>query len=150
MTVPAHVVARLRAANGTRRPTSEPLVGDLAVLDGTVDSTVGRVRSRWAHRGTLWLSVEAGSRLLVAPVARARRAAEPLPPVGGTFLATTASQAEGAPPRAYRPSDWPAPAGALRTLMASGETLYEGFHRRLIETRGVVATKRSSSPVPCM
>ena len=41
---------------------------------------------------------------------------------------------------AIDPSDSPADAGELRRLCEPHETLYEGFKRRLVETRGVVAT----------
>ena len=45
---------------------------------------------------------------------------------------------------AIDPSDWSSPPGALKKLQAPGEGLYEGFHRRLIETQGVVATSESA------
>lgn len=45
---------------------------------------------------------------------------------------------------ALDPSDHPGPAGELRKLCARDETLYEGFHRRLVETFGVVSTRSGS------
>ena len=48
---------------------------------------------------------------------------------------------------AIDPSDWPAPAGDLDRLMRPGEGIYSAFHRRLTETRGVVATKASAAPM---
>ncbi len=42
---------------------------------------------------------------------------------------------------AIDPSDYPAPIGALRFFCNPGEHVYSGFHRRLVDTRGVVATK---------
>lgn len=42
--------------------------------------------------------------------------------------------------RALDPGDSPAPAGALFELCAPGEHVQEGFHRRLVETPGVVST----------
>ncbi len=45
---------------------------------------------------------------------------------------------------AIDPSDWPADAGALKQLCDPGEEMYSGFHRRLVETMGVVATKAGS------
>lgn len=42
--------------------------------------------------------------------------------------------------RAIDPSDYPAPAGALLDLCEPGQSLIEGYHRRLVETPGVVAT----------
>ena len=45
---------------------------------------------------------------------------------------------------ALDPTDWPAPMGALRKLCKPGEHVYQGFHRRLVSTRGIVATKSSS------
>lgn len=45
---------------------------------------------------------------------------------------------------AIDPSDWSSPAGALKKLQAPGEGLYQGFHRRLVETQGVVATSESA------
>ncbi len=44
---------------------------------------------------------------------------------------------------ALDPSEFQAPAGALKRLCAPGETVQEGFHRRLVETLGVVSTKAS-------
>jgi len=41
---------------------------------------------------------------------------------------------------AIDPSDTPAPMGELARLCRPGEHVYDGFHRRLVETRGVVAT----------
>lgn len=38
------------------------------------------------------------------------------------------------------PVDWPAPAGALEQLAEPGQKVIEGFHRRLVETPGVIAT----------
>jgi intein/homing endonuclease len=46
---------------------------------------------------------------------------------------------------AIDPSDCPAPAGALQALSSSPEEgLYGGYHRRLVETLGVVTTKASA------
>lgn len=46
---------------------------------------------------------------------------------------------------ALDPNPLPAPAGALMALCEPGETkVYEGFHRRLVETRGFVATTSGS------
>lgn len=42
---------------------------------------------------------------------------------------------------AIDPSDWPAPRGALAVFCNDGENVQRAFHRRLIDTRGVVATK---------
>jgi hypothetical protein len=42
--------------------------------------------------------------------------------------------------QAIDPSDFPAGPGALKQLCKPEETLYQGLHRRIIETRGVVAT----------
>lgn len=42
---------------------------------------------------------------------------------------------------AVDPSEYPGPPGALQRLSAPGETLYQGYHRRLVDTRGVVTTK---------
>ena len=42
--------------------------------------------------------------------------------------------------RALDPGDDPAPAGALLKLCEPGEHVREGFHRRLVETPGVVST----------
>lgn len=46
--------------------------------------------------------------------------------------------------RAIDPGNFPAPAGALLALCDKGEPVQSGFHRRLIETPGVIATKESS------
>lgn len=46
--------------------------------------------------------------------------------------------------RALDASDWPAPAGALMALCAPGEHVRQGFHRRLVETEGVVSTSAPS------
>jgi hypothetical protein len=43
--------------------------------------------------------------------------------------------------KALDPDDYPAPPGALSQLCAPGESVHEGFHRRLTETAGVVATR---------
>lgn len=60
---------------------------------------------------------------------------------------------------AIDPSDWPAPMGALSKLAEPGEHVYQAFHRRLVSTRGVVATKAgaisasivlSERPAPAM
>ena len=45
---------------------------------------------------------------------------------------------------AIDPNDWPAPEGSLKVLMSQGETVQQGYYRRLVETRGVVATKGGS------
>jgi hypothetical protein len=45
---------------------------------------------------------------------------------------------------ALDPTDNPAPAGALRVFMQSGDSLARSMRRRLVETRGVVATKESA------
>lgn len=45
---------------------------------------------------------------------------------------------------AIDPSDWPAPAGALKKLVAPGESLYTAVHRRMVETCGFVATRESA------
>jgi hypothetical protein len=45
---------------------------------------------------------------------------------------------------AIDPSNICSPAGALRKLCLQGETLYSGVHRRLVETRGFVATKEGA------
>lgn len=51
--------------------------------------------------------------------------------------------------RAIDPSDDPAPEGALSALYTrGGQTLHDAFHRRLVETHGVVHTIESSSSVP--
>lgn len=42
--------------------------------------------------------------------------------------------------RAIDPSDYPAPMGALEMLCEPGESMHSGFHRRLVETPGVIAT----------
>jgi hypothetical protein len=42
------------------------------------------------------------------------------------------------------PCDMPAPAGELRRLCTGGETLYQGVHRRLVETAGVITTKAAA------
>lgn len=46
--------------------------------------------------------------------------------------------------RAIDPVDNPAPAGALLELCRPGEHIHSGFHRRLVETPGVVATTEPS------
>lgn len=46
--------------------------------------------------------------------------------------------------RAIDPGDNPAPAGALLGLCEPGEHLHSGYHRRLVETMGVVATTEPS------
>lgn len=43
--------------------------------------------------------------------------------------------------RALDPGDSPAPPGALLQLCAPGELVHSGFHRRLVETPGVVPTR---------
>lgn len=43
---------------------------------------------------------------------------------------------------AIDPSDWPAPGGALLELCEPGEHVSSGFHRRLVETQGVVTTEQ--------
>jgi len=45
---------------------------------------------------------------------------------------------------ALDPSDWQAPGGALAQLCHDGEPLSKGYHRRFVETLGVVATQTSS------
>jgi len=45
---------------------------------------------------------------------------------------------------AIDPSPMSSPAGALRQLCQPGETLYSGVHRRLVETRGFIATKEGA------
>ncbi len=62
--------------------------------------------------------------------------------------------------RAIDPSDVPAPMGALEALCEQGESLHAGFHRRLVETPGVITTsepavdcdltirERSAPPIP--
>lgn len=49
--------------------------------------------------------------------------------------------------RAIDPSDYPAPMGALEALCNPGEELHSGFHRRLVETAGVITT--SEPAVDC-
>lgn len=49
---------------------------------------------------------------------------------------------------ALDPSDRPASAGALRKFCNEPETLIEGFHRRLIETPGVIATTEGAIGIP--
>lgn len=44
---------------------------------------------------------------------------------------------------AVDPSDWPAPPGALRRLAAGAEDVRDAVARRIVETRGVVATRGS-------
>lgn len=44
---------------------------------------------------------------------------------------------------AIDPSDWQAPAGALRELCAPGEDVEDGLYRRLRETRGFITTPAS-------
>lgn len=46
--------------------------------------------------------------------------------------------------RAIDPSDWPAPPGPLLELCEPGEHVQQGYHRRLVETRGVVVTQEPS------
>lgn len=46
--------------------------------------------------------------------------------------------------RALDPSDFPAPAGALFQLCDDGEHVQSGYHRRLTETMGVVATRKAA------
>lgn len=50
--------------------------------------------------------------------------------------------------RAIDPSDTPAPGGALYKLCAPGEDLLAGFHRRLVETPGIVVTTQQSIKTP--
>ena len=45
---------------------------------------------------------------------------------------------------ALDPSDWQAPAGSLAELCHQGEPVARGYHRRFVETLGVVATQASS------
>jgi len=45
---------------------------------------------------------------------------------------------------AIDPSDNPSPPGALEVLCQGGETVQEGYYRRLAETKGVVATRANS------
>lgn len=42
------------------------------------------------------------------------------------------------------PGDWPAPPGALLRLCNPGEHVQTGFHRRLVETAGFIATQEPS------
>lgn len=49
---------------------------------------------------------------------------------------------------AIDPSEWQAPIGALAALCAPGEHIYDGFNRRLVETRGVVTTVGGAVSVP--
>lgn len=46
--------------------------------------------------------------------------------------------------RAIDPSDFPAPPGALLAMCEPGEHIHKGYHRRLVETPGVVITKKSA------
>ena len=46
--------------------------------------------------------------------------------------------------RAIDPSDFPAPAGELFALCNPGEEISSGFHRRLTETAGMVATRKAA------
>jgi hypothetical protein len=46
--------------------------------------------------------------------------------------------------RAIDPSDWPAPPGALLKLCDPGEHVQCGFHRRLVDTLGFIATQEPS------
>jgi hypothetical protein len=45
---------------------------------------------------------------------------------------------------ALDPSDWPAPPGALEKLCDPGEPLHGAYHRRLVSTLGVTATRQSA------
>jgi hypothetical protein len=45
---------------------------------------------------------------------------------------------------ALDPSDWPAPPGALEKLCDPGEPLHSAYHRRLVSTLGVTATRQSA------
>jgi len=45
---------------------------------------------------------------------------------------------------AIDPSESQSPAGALRKLCETGETLYSGIHRRLVDTLGLIATKEGA------
>lgn len=45
---------------------------------------------------------------------------------------------------ALDPTDWPAPAGALRVLCDGAEHIHKAFHRRLVDTRGVISTSTSA------
>lgn len=49
---------------------------------------------------------------------------------------------------AIDPSEKPAGAGALRQLCEPHESLHQGFHRRLVETLGVVATREGAINIP--
>lgn len=44
-------------------------------------------------------------------------------------------------------SEWPAPPGDLEALCNPGEHIHKGFHRRLVDTRGVVHTTESAANV---
>ena len=46
---------------------------------------------------------------------------------------------------AVDPSEYPTPAGELNRLCAPGETPFEGFHRRVVETPGVVSSGDAQS-----
>lgn len=46
--------------------------------------------------------------------------------------------------RAIDPTENPAPPGALLQICAPGEHIHKGFHRRLVETSGIVATSEPS------
>ncbi len=46
---------------------------------------------------------------------------------------------------AVDPSDWPAPAGALRALCAPNESVRDGVRRRVLETRGVVSASSGAA-----
>lgn len=46
---------------------------------------------------------------------------------------------------ALDPSDWPAPAGALRRLAASAEDVRSAVRRRIVETPGMVSTQSSDT-----
>lgn len=50
--------------------------------------------------------------------------------------------------RALNPSSDPADPGALRALCADGETIGQGFQRRLSQTMGFIVTTESSIPQP--
>jgi len=45
---------------------------------------------------------------------------------------------------AIDPSDWPAPIGKLAQFCEPGEHIHQGFHRRLVETPGVVSTTQGA------
>ncbi len=47
---------------------------------------------------------------------------------------------------AVDPSEWPAPAGALKAFCAPGQGVREALHKRIAETRGVVSTKATALP----